>query len=46
MRHPHVAIGEPLDDKRILLGAVAFAILALTFSATPFPGTSILHYLR
>jgi len=46
MRHPRVLSDQPLDRKRILLSAVAVAILALTFSAAPFPGTSVLHYLR
>ncbi len=46
MRHPRVPSDQPLDRRRILLGAVALAILTLTFSPAPFPGTSILHYLR
>jgi membrane-associated protease RseP (regulator of RpoE activity) len=46
MRHPRVPTDQPLDGKRIMLSAIALIILALTFSATPFPGTSILHYLR
>jgi membrane-associated protease RseP (regulator of RpoE activity) len=46
MRHPQVPIDQPLDRKRLLLSAIAFAILALTFSVAPFPGTSIVNYLR
>ncbi|WP_263351837.1 site-2 protease family protein [Acidicapsa acidisoli] len=46
MRHPRVPTDEPLDRKRILLSAAALCVLALTFSAAPFPGTSILHYIR
>ena len=46
MRHPRVPSDQPLDRKRILLSAVALAILVFTFSAAPFPGTSIMHYLR
>jgi membrane-associated protease RseP (regulator of RpoE activity) len=46
MRHPQVPIGQPLDRKRILLSVIALAIFVLTFSAEPFAGSSILHYLR
>jgi membrane-associated protease RseP (regulator of RpoE activity) len=46
MRHPRVPTDQPLDRKRILLSAVALAVLGLTFSVAPFPGTSMLHYLR
>jgi membrane-associated protease RseP (regulator of RpoE activity) len=46
MRHPRVASDQPLDRKRLMLSIIALAILALTFSAAPFPGTSVLHYLH
>ena len=44
-RHPYVSIALPLDRKRLWLSISAVAILLLTFSAAPFPGTSLLHYL-
>ena len=46
MRHPRVPIDRPLDSKRLLLCTATLAIFALTFSAQPFTGNSILHYLR
>ena len=46
MRHPRVPIDQPLDRKRLWLGILALAVLALTFSAAPFSDSSILHYLR
>ena len=46
LRHPRVASEQPLDRKRQMLGWLALAIFLLTFSASPFAGSSILHYLR
>jgi membrane-associated protease RseP (regulator of RpoE activity) len=46
MRHPHVHGAPGLDRKRMVLGAIALAIFALTFSAAPFTGSSVIHYFR
>jgi membrane-associated protease RseP (regulator of RpoE activity) len=45
-RHPRVPAGEALGAQRTLLCLLALAIFALTFAAEPFPGSSILNYLR
>jgi membrane-associated protease RseP (regulator of RpoE activity) len=46
MRHPRVPTGQPLDSRRLVLSFLALLILILTFSAAPFSGNSILHYIR
>jgi Zn-dependent protease len=46
MRHPYVPMDQPLGTKRTLLCGLALAIFALTFSAEPFAGSSLLNYLR
>lgn len=46
LRHPRVPVNQTLDPKRVLLSVVALIIFALTFSANPFEGSSLLHYLR
>ena len=46
MRHPRVPIVQGMDRKRLTLSVLALAIFILTFSAAPFPDTSILHYIR
>ena len=46
MRHPYVPIDRPLGAKRMLLCTLALAVFALTFSAEPFAGSSILGYLK
>lgn len=46
MRHPRVPEELGLDRKRLLLGAIALAIFALTFSFAPFTGSSVLHYFQ
>jgi hypothetical protein len=46
MRHPRVPTEQPLNRRHLLLSVLALAIFALTFSAEPFAGSSILEYLR
>jgi membrane-associated protease RseP (regulator of RpoE activity) len=46
MRHPRIPEAPGLDRKRVVLGMIALAILALTFSAAPFAGSSALSYFR
>jgi membrane-associated protease RseP (regulator of RpoE activity) len=46
MRHPRIAETPGLDRKRVVLGIIALAILALTFSAMPFAGSSALSYFH
>jgi membrane-associated protease RseP (regulator of RpoE activity) len=46
LRHPRVRADEPLDTKRIWLSLAAVAIFALSVSATPFEGSSLLHYVN
>jgi membrane-associated protease RseP (regulator of RpoE activity) len=46
MRHPRVPIDQPLDPKRLVLSVLTLVVFILTFSATPFSGNSILHYLH
>jgi membrane-associated protease RseP (regulator of RpoE activity) len=46
LRHPRVPADEPLDGARMLLSIVALAIFVLSFSANPFEGSSLLHYLN
>jgi Zn-dependent protease len=46
MRHPYVHEAPGLDRKRRILGAIALAIFALTFSVAPFTGNSVLHYFH
>ena len=45
MRHPRVPTDQPLDSKRLILSVLALVIFALTFSAAPFSGSSLFHYL-
>jgi membrane-associated protease RseP (regulator of RpoE activity) len=46
LRHPKVMADQPLDRKRQALAVIALLILALTFTAAPFAGSSVLHYLQ
>lgn len=46
MRHPRVSRDLPLTRDRILLGAIALLVLALTFTPTPFYDNSLLHLVR
>lgn len=46
MRHPRVSPRLPLGRRRLILSALSLVVLVLTFSAAPFSGTSILHYLE
>ena len=46
LRHPRVPTEEPLDSKRIWLSVAALAIFILSFSANPFEGSSLLHYIK
>jgi len=46
MRHPRVPEEPGLDTKRVVLGIIALLIFALTFSAAPFQGSSVIHYFR
>jgi membrane-associated protease RseP (regulator of RpoE activity) len=46
LRHPRVPAHQPLDGKRVLLSLAALAIFVLSFSASPFAGSSLLHYLK
>lgn len=45
MKHPNVPLTQPLNKSRYACAALAFVILALTFSISPFLGSSILHYI-
>jgi Zn-dependent protease len=46
MRHPRVPTDQPLSRRHLVLSSLALAIFALTFSAEPLAGSSILEYLR
>jgi membrane-associated protease RseP (regulator of RpoE activity) len=46
LRHPRVPADESLDSKRVWLSIAAALIFALSFSANPFAGSSLLHYLK
>jgi len=46
MRHPRVPEQPSLDTKRVVLGIIALLIFALTFSAAPFQGSSVIHYFH
>jgi membrane-associated protease RseP (regulator of RpoE activity) len=46
MRHPRVPIQQPLNRKYLVLSALALVVFALTFSAKPLAGSSVLDYLR
>ncbi len=46
MRHPRVAVDQPLDNKRLLLSVACLIIFILTFAVEPFKNSSIQHYLR
>jgi membrane-associated protease RseP (regulator of RpoE activity) len=46
MRHPRVPAERSLDRSRLMLSLVALVILILTFSAEPFQGNSVFHYLH
>lgn len=46
MRHPRVDAEPPLTRARLLLGIAGFAILALSFTPTPFLDNSLLDFFR
>jgi len=46
MRHPHVPVQPDLSSGRLLLGAIALLIFALTFTPTPFFDSSMMHFLH
>jgi membrane-associated protease RseP (regulator of RpoE activity) len=46
LRHPRVPDDEALDPKRVWLSAAATLIFVLSFSANPFQGSSLMHYLN
>lgn len=46
MRHPRVEVDPPLTGGRVVLGMVGFAILALSFTPTPFLDNSLLDFFR
>jgi hypothetical protein len=46
MRHPKVPLEPRLDRNRILLGVIALAILALTFTPMPFYQNSLMNFFH
>jgi membrane-associated protease RseP (regulator of RpoE activity) len=46
LRHPRVPADQPLNGQRIWLSVAALAIFVLSFSANPFAGNSLLHFIN
>ena len=46
MRHPKVPANTELTGGRAILGIIALAIFALTFTPTPFYNSSLMHFLH
>ena len=46
MRHPNVPVEPELNRGRLLLGIVGMVIFLLTFTATPFYDSSLMHFLH
>jgi membrane-associated protease RseP (regulator of RpoE activity) len=46
MRHPKVQVAPELSRRRLALAFIGLAILALTFTPTPFYNNSLLHFFH
>ncbi len=46
MRHPNVPTEPMLKRSRLILGVVGIVLLLLTFTPTPFHGSSLMHFFH
>ena len=46
MRHPKIPLDVKLSQGHVVLGIIALAIFALTFTPTPFNDNSLMHFLH
>jgi multisubunit Na+/H+ antiporter MnhB subunit len=46
MRHPNVPLQPGLKRGRLILGVIGIVLFLLTFTATPFYDSSLMHFFH